>query len=248
MTMSIKGNGKPIIFLPGLFAGGWIWDDVSCHLAKIGYSTITFDQPIPDAFKGDIDYAIKMLEEAAALCEQKPIIAGNSMGALISLEFARRNPQAIESIIMSGAPGLEELETGVSLAEVRTGELKYAQILADRVFFDKSKVPVRGVEQIANLFSDRRIFVNIARWLAFSREYDVHGAFDQVSLPVKFIWGDHDLITPIEAWLKIFESHDNVELNIVENSGHSPMLERPEIFAHYISDVIHQEEEALVAC
>lgn len=137
MTFSVIGHGTPIILLPGLFAGSWIWDEVKSDLISQGYKVYTLDEAIPISMKGSIDFAVLKLEEIINLCDEKPLIAGNSMGGLIALEYARQNQEKIRGVIVSGSPGLTELETGVTLSDLRSGDVDKAYLLAERVFYDK---------------------------------------------------------------------------------------------------------------
>ncbi|PKF51041.1 alpha/beta fold hydrolase [Enterovibrio nigricans] len=243
MDVSIKGSGQSIILLPGLFAGGWIWDDVANTLCDNGYKVISFNQPIPISLKGSMEYAIKKIDEVVSHCNDKPIIAGNSMGALISLEYTRLNPSKVCGLIVSGSPGLAELETGVTLADLKTGDVKVARELAARVFFDKTKIPQNGVEEIASLFGDKRAFINIAKWLGVSRDYNVPQAVKNVPHDIQLIWGDHDEITPISHWENLAESEVNLKVRKVINCGHSPMLEMPIEFSKCIIEYFPAQED-----
>jgi hypothetical protein len=115
------GNGTPIVFLPGLFAGGWIWDAVVDKCIEEGFSALVFNNAIPITFGNSFKQAIKVLDMALEGCKEKPFLVGNSLGALISLHYTLQNPSRIQGLVMSGAPGLIELEAGVQLNQVRTG-------------------------------------------------------------------------------------------------------------------------------
>ncbi|KXF81968.1 alpha/beta fold hydrolase [Enterovibrio coralii] len=246
MDVSVKGSGQSIILLPGLFAGGWIWDDVTEQLLINGFKVISFNDPIPVSLKGSMEYAIKKIDELVERCDDKPIIAGNSMGALISLEYTKVHPTKISGLIVSGSPGLAELETGVTLADLKTGEVSVARELADRVFFDKGKIPHHGVKEIAELFSNKRAFLNIAKWLGVSRDYDVPSSVKMIPHDIQLIWGDHDEITPIYPWEKLAETEINLRVNKVVNCGHSPMLELPSQFSRLILEYSDLMVEAAI--
>ncbi|GAL03526.1 2-hydroxy-6-oxo-6-phenylhexa-2,4-dienoate hydrolase [Photobacterium aphoticum] len=247
MTFSVIGHGTPIILLPGLFAGSWIWDEVKSDLISQGYKVYTLDEAIPISMKGSIDFAVLKLEEIINLCDEKPLIAGNSMGGLIALEYARQNQEKIRGVIVSGSPGLTELETGVTLSDLRSGDVDKAYLLAERVFYDKALIPEHGVAEIAQLFGDKRAFLNIAKWLGFSREYDVQHSLNALALDVQLIWGSHDEITPIPPWTRLAKQYPHLSMDIVEQCGHSPMLEKPTAFSqaivHYATSLLEESVE-----
>ncbi|MBN6066051.1 alpha/beta hydrolase [Aggregatibacter actinomycetemcomitans] len=230
MRYETKGNGQPIILLPGLFAGGWIWEPTVQYLLNSGFKTFTFTDPIPVAFDGNPQKAIKALDSITANCNLPVYLVGNSLGALIALHYAAQRKDKVKGIIMSGAPGQLEMEAGVSLEQLKTGKNEYAALLGTRIFYDQSKIPPHGIDEVKYLFSTEKIFKNIARWLYFSRKYDVPMVLQDLSIPIDFIWGQYDLITPVDPWIEIAKDFPQTSMTIIKNSGHSPMVEQPEQF------------------
>ncbi|MDX7986662.1 alpha/beta hydrolase [Xenorhabdus sp. 12] len=230
MLYEKKGSGHPIIFLPGLFAGGWIWDLIIESVNERGYSAIVFKEPIPVTFEKNQKTIINVLDEVIDTCDEQPYLVGNSLGALIALHYSSLNISRVKGIVMSGAPGQIESEAGVSLSELRTGNIKYASMLMGNVYFDKSKVPQRGIDEISRIFSDDEIFKSIVRWLSFSRKYDVPKILSETTIPIHFIWGKEDIITPVAPWQGLASQLNHVSMSIIDNCGHSPMLEMPQVF------------------
>ncbi|MDG2954689.1 alpha/beta hydrolase [Bisgaard Taxon 10/6] len=230
MPYKTKGNGEPIIFLPGLFAGGWIWDTVVQNITPQGFKTFVFTDPIPVAFEGSQQKAFKELDAITENCSTPIYLVGNSLGALIALHYASQRKGRVKGIVMSGAPGQLEMEAGVSLDELKSGKDEYTTLLGSRIFYDQSKIPPHAVAEVKYLFGTEKIFRNIVRWLFFSRKYDVPTVLRNMTIPIDFIWGDHDLITPIDPWILIAKQFPQTSMTIIKNSGHSPMVEQPEQF------------------
>ncbi|MBD2827153.1 alpha/beta fold hydrolase [Xenorhabdus szentirmaii] len=230
MLYEKKGSGHPIIFLPGLFAGGWIWDLIIESVIERGYSAIVFKEPIPVTFEKNHKKIINVLDQVIDSCDEQPYLVGNSLGALIALHYSSLNTSRVKGIVMSGAPGQIENEAGVSLSDLRTGNIKYASVLMGNVYLDKSKVPQRGIDEISRIFSDDEIFKSIVRWLSFSRKYDVPKILSETTIPIHFIWGREDIITPVAPWQVLANKLSHVSMSIIDNCGHSPMLELPQTF------------------
>lgn len=230
MLYETKGAGEPIIFLPGLFAGGWIWDTVGQNMVNKGFKIFTFTAPIPVSFDGSQQKAFSELDAITENCSTPVYIVGNSLGALIGLHYASQRKDRIKGIIMSGAPGQIEMETGVTLEELKTGKDEYTTLLGSRIFYDQSKIPQYAVEEVKYLFGTEKTFRNIVRWLFFSRKYDVPAVLQNIAIPIDFIWGKYDRITPIEPWIDIAKQFPQTSMTIIKNSGHSPMVEDPEAF------------------
>ena len=211
----------PVVCLPGLFAGGWIWDGLVELPATSGLDLTVFNDAIPVTFGNTIDSAVAALDLILEDHQQKPFLVGNSLGALIALHYAALRPSRVRGLVMSGSPGQVELEAGVTLQELRTGNRRYAEILMSNIFHDKSKVPERGIAEVMTIFGDPQTFRNVTRWLSFTRKYDVEEALHRVSTPIHFAWGSHDNITPAEPWTKLAEQFANVDMTIFDGVGHS---------------------------
>ncbi|MDY4314807.1 alpha/beta hydrolase [Pectobacterium actinidiae] len=224
------GSGRPVIFLPGLFAGGWIWNAVVKKVIDADYSAIVINEPIPVTFSGSYKKANDILQEVVEACDEAPYLVGNSLGSLIALHYTSLNQSRIKGLVMSGAPGQIEADSGVSLSELRTGNKKYALALLDKIFFDKTKIPQNGIDEISYLFSNDQVHKNIVRWLSFSRKYDVPTVLNKITIPVNLIWGEHDMLTPVEPWISLSQIQRHVTMSIIKNCGHSPMLEKPNVF------------------
>lgn len=231
-------NSKSVILLPGLFAGGWIWDEVVFSLRSQGYQCVQIEQAIPVELGGSMESASSVLDKAIEECSDTPVIVGNSMGALIALEYLISNEHKVSGIVMSGSPGINEINVGVSISDLRSGEVEKARVLGNNVFHDVNKVPEKGVQEIAELFKDKRVFLNIARWLSFSRYYDVEGALSQTTRPIELLWGKNDKITPLSDWEHIPHQFNNTHMTVIDQCGHSPMLEKPDDFSIHLFDYL----------
>ena len=162
------------------------------------------------------------------------VLVGNSMSGLVALDFASKYPEAVDGLIMSGAPGLDELEAGVALADLRKGCPESAQMLGNRVLYDRNNLDekefMKGAFDIQKVFSSADTFKYIIKWLNISRKYKVLDNLPNVKCPIQLLWGDHDLITPGKAWQELAKEFDFMTYHEVAKCGHSPMHEKPQEF------------------
>jgi len=120
-TVEVKGHGKPIIFIHGLYCNGDVWKETvehyqknyECHvitLAGFGGNAPKLNDHFLETVKDDvIAYSRKL---------RKPILVGHSMGAFISFWAAASAPGAFEKVIaVDGVPFLPELFMPGSTAE-----------------------------------------------------------------------------------------------------------------------------------
>lgn len=126
------GFGKKLVLLHGLGSSGRYWNEPSKLLAK-KFQVISFDllgfgeSPRPAPFS----YAL--WQQADALRQAmwnehiwgKVNLVGHSLGALVVLEFAKRYPRKVNSLVLSNIPVI------LSTSDARIIEKRYEDIASD---------------------------------------------------------------------------------------------------------------------
>lgn len=116
-------HGTPVILIPGLQGGPWVWTGVVDHLAKnhVVY-TVTlagFDGvPPPARMTGLLDQADAALGALGALIAQqhltKPVLVGHSLGGTLALRFAGEHANQLGGVVAVDGlpifPGMERLD------------------------------------------------------------------------------------------------------------------------------------------
>jgi pimeloyl-ACP methyl ester carboxylesterase len=72
--------------------------------------------------------------------------------------------------------------------------------------------------------------MNMVRYLIAIRDYDVKRCFSSIACEVLMIWGENDLIAPVEEWEHPLQLVARGSLHRVPRCGHSPMIEKPAEF------------------
>ena len=105
-NVTIKGEGKPIILIPGLACSGEVWNETvaklqskyQCHILTLaGFNkqeAIPLDTGYLPIIEGSIRTYIKNELEA------KPILIGHSLGGFLSMSLASSNSELLEKIII----------------------------------------------------------------------------------------------------------------------------------------------------
>ena len=112
-TVDVKGSGKPIIFIHGLYCSGEVWKETieryqktyECHvltLAGFGGNAPKLSDRFLENVKDDVvAYARKL---------KKPILVGHSMGGFISFWAAASGTGVFEKVIaVDGVPFMPDL-------------------------------------------------------------------------------------------------------------------------------------------
>jgi 2-hydroxy-6-oxonona-2,4-dienedioate hydrolase len=148
------------------------------------------------------------------------------MGAMLALDAAYHHPDRVDALVISGCPGLGDagMRSTGKLSRLDAGEI------ADKMFFDRSAIPGDLIEKSFATVTDRRCSVNIIRYLIAIREYDVRRCLRNILCDVLMIWGENDLIAPVEDWERQLQLVARGSLRKLPRCGHSPMIEKPSEF------------------
>jgi pimeloyl-ACP methyl ester carboxylesterase len=128
-------HGRPVILIPGLASGAWVWDATREQLAAnhVVY-TVTlagFDGiPLPNQPGNLIDRADSSLTELIRTHHiRKPVLIGHSLGGTLAIRLATEHPEVLSGVIAADGlpifPGAEHMTPGQLSA---TGQDMLAQM------------------------------------------------------------------------------------------------------------------------
>lgn len=228
-----KENEMKIIFVSGMFAGGWVWEKVLPNLREKN----TYLQELPLAMiGGDIRDICKSLQQTIDESDMGCIIIGNSLGGLISILLALDNPKKVRGIVISGAPGMGSTNLGIGLSMSD----EWFESLKEQLFVDPKIVTDQQIREVKKCFKDRTYLKSIVRLSRYSNRIDVKELLDKVECPMKMIWGKEDKVSATEPWKEYARTNSLCTMKILDNCGHSPMIEKPLKFTECINSFIEE--------
>ena len=234
-----------VALLPGLFAGEWIWESTSARLRAEGFGVIRLLDPLAilDWGSGGIQdlrpTLCAVLDEHAV---ERCTLCGNSLGGLVALDFARHYPQRVDSLVVSGAPGLEP-QINLGIGTPRQVSREFVLRLMENLFHDPRCATEDMIQRIADVLSERHRFVNVVRALKATREYPIQDVLPEIRCPVLLAWGENDRVTPVEYWKLWARALDTLHLQTIPQCGHSPMIERPQVFNELLLGFLRRRRE-----
>ena len=202
---------------------------VALDLNGHGDSKDRDESPIVDSYLDDIQEVWSQIE--------KPFLMGHSMGGALTQLYALSHPESLSGIILvsTGArlrvhPMIFDLLDSNFDAYVDSIEGYMFHKEANPKMIEASKIEVRKCAP--------RI---IKRDFELCNEFDVMDRVHNIAIPTLIIVGKDDIMTPIKYAQYLHDKIPNSDLRIVENAGHSVMLEQSKEFNRLVLEWIQNK-------
>jgi pimeloyl-ACP methyl ester carboxylesterase len=249
-----EGSGEPLVLMHGILCSERVWRNVVPRLSD-DFEVIVPNAlghrggPVPASRPATIDDVIDAAEsQLDELGIEKAHLAGNSMGAWMALELARRGrAKSVCALAPAGFwdEGWEEerdrtfdlLRTAVR--EARRGR-RIAPLLSRSRGFRRwamREVAVHGDRVTRQEFLDASedvIACEIAEELlqpGFSL-----APLEKIDCPVTIAWSEHDVLFPLDPYRPRGEGvvAPDAEVVVLDEVGHVPMYDDPQLVADAI--------------
>ena len=227
-------NGKPIILLHGLMGGidnfGEMVDIISTKYKVYGLDLKLFEGiKLKVSVKALSDYLYNFMDH---LKLESATLIGNSMGGHIGLIFAKKNPNMVDSLILTGSSGLYENSMGDSFP--RRGDKDYIRMKTEEVFYNPKVATDELVDNVFEIATNR---IKVLKLLAYAKSAIRHNMsqdLPHIQIPTCLIWGAEDKVTPPHVAKEFHDLLPNSELNWIPLCGHAPMWEHPKKFSKIV--------------
>jgi 3-oxoadipate enol-lactonase len=238
------GRGTPMVLIHGYPLDHTIWNPVVPLLEN------DFDLILPDlrgfGQSGNIptQYSLAdMAADLAALLEhlkiEKVVIAGHSMGGYVALAFGRAYPKRVLGLGLVASQPLadtpekktarqQEAEHVLTNGVGEVAEGMYTKLTADPLLQSKLKKLMlqQQPEGVAGAL------------LAMADRDDSTDILPRFDFPVAIIHGLADKIIPVERAREVKALVKNGSLVVIEDAGHMPMMEAPEVTAEALRTLL----------
>ena len=238
-----SGEGPLVVLVHGFSVPSFIWDPTFEELLSQGFRVLRYDlfgRGFSD--RPDVDYDgtlfVEQLHELLAeLGIEEPVdLVGLSMGGPVVASFTSSYPESVNRLVfvdpfvgpadagVVAVPGIGEY-----VAVVYLGRILPSRLAED--FYSPEKVPPwegRFREQMRYRGFRRALLRSLRQFMAedFS---DLYAEVGRLGKPTLLVWGRHDRTVPFAHSGRVADLL-GTELLIVEEAGHTPHLERPDVF------------------
>jgi pimeloyl-ACP methyl ester carboxylesterase len=201
--------------------------------------------PMPDDELTIRGYAALVDGVCDELGVERVSVVGNSMGGFIGAELALSFATRVDRLVLVSAAGLstEELARRPLLAAARivsagmpfAARFEPAVVRRPRLRRAALQFVVRYPEKLSVPLAQELVqsagkpgFVD---GLAAIVNYSYRDRLPEIEIPVLIVWGRNDVLVPVgDAWRYAELIGPNARVEIFEDTGHTPMLERPSRF------------------
>jgi pimeloyl-ACP methyl ester carboxylesterase len=259
------GSGPPVILLHGLGATNASMLTTLWELAR-DHRVIAPDLP----GHGDTGKPIRaydfpfFADWTVALMDQLGIpratLIGNSMGGRVAVEVGLRQPARVDRLVLL-APSSAFLRHRqfVPLVRLLRPELAHFPVLITHgavvdairgMFARPERLPEQWYHAAADEFvrvfhtaRGRVAFFSALRQIYLDEPHGEHGFWDrlpQLRRPSLFIWGERDWLVPSRFARHVTDALPNSMSVVLEDCGHVPQFELPEITHRLIRDFLHR--------
>ena len=235
---NLNKEKKPtLLLIHGAGMDGTVWQMQTRYLANKGINVLAIDLPGHGLSEGPSlksiskmsHWVIKLLD---LLNINSVIIAGHSMGSLISLETAKNDKNRVNSIILLGSASLMPVHP--DLIKAAENNLSIAANLITDWSLGKTQHmgnnPSPGSWMIGSsiqliMQSSKGV---LAKDLIACNEYkDASNSAKDIEHQVLIISGEEDKMTPVKKAKELSDVFTNSRIIVIKDAGHMMMMEKP---------------------
>lgn len=260
----VLGQGEPVfVLMHGFAASLYSWDGVMEAFSQYGrvvaYDRTGFglsERPLnwegenPYSAEAQIDLLVGLLDQLGV---EKAILVGNSAGGTIAMQTALAHPERVSALILvdpavyNGGGGPQWLKP-----LLRTPQMRHLGPLIARRILQEGESLINQAWHNPALLSDemRENYLKPTRvenwdralweFTLASKPSGLVERLDESTLQVLVITGDDDRIVPTEDSIRLAGALPNASLVVIENAGHVPHEEKPEMFMQAVDQFLRQ--------
>lgn len=263
--IKLTGNpsGPVIVLVHGLGDNASnIWEQTVRKLES-QYFLVTLDLPgFGQSAKANALYSPENYAELIHYLSQtyigKPFhLVGHSMGGAITLRYAAKYPQDVETLTLVDAAGILH----------RLAYTKYLAPLGLKPFAKYFQFDRKDVSSLAGLILskvenfmqlDPKLLIedaNLREKILRGNPVVISGMAlvldnfsqmpSQVSTPTQIIWGENDEVAPVRTGHVLNALIPNSSLHLIANTGHVPITDKPDAFHQLLLQSITKQPNAL---
>ncbi len=259
------GNGvTTLLLIHGFGASTYSFNEVSEMFSK-NYKVIALDLPgfgltervsnstcniDPYSREGQVEI-VKSFIDTIKL--ENVYLVGHSMGGTVSTIFAMKYPNLIKGVILEdpaifeqgGSPKIIVYVLKNPIGRIFFTMITYPMVLSlqsliNKAFYDKSKVTLEKIKEYKKSLRVKNWDYGLYRIVSANNQVDFINRISEIKLRVLIINGENDTIVKPEDSEKLSDMITNSKFVSIDECGHIPHEEKPEVFVHAVRSFIEK--------
>lgn len=222
---STTGNSMPIVFVHGAGGSSQRWSEQRSIFAN-QYNSWAMDLAGHGKSEGSLLSSIKDMADfiddfIGALCLEKFVMVGHSMGGAIAQEYALQYPEKIQGLILIGTGARLKVSQEI-LDTFAAGRMPFKDV---NHLYGSSTPDIKKEEALREMYE----IPTVVYWADFGacNTFDRIQSVEKIQVPSLIIVGDEDRMTPVNYSQFLRSKLINSQLRIIKGAGHMCMLEKP---------------------
>lgn len=255
----ITGQGPAVLLIHGIGSSLHTWSAYHKYLSK-DFTVVSLDIPgfgltgAPPKTKFTFDLYTQVFKKLLDFLKiETAHIVGNSLGGILTWQFALRATKKVNKIVLMDAVGFNTKFSDLSdigfmlAAHPASKKLTYKVLPRSLVksglknaVYNPAIITKRKVDLYADLLlrkGNRENFSHIIRNLIVTNK-DFTSIIRSISQPTLIMWGEEDNLIPVNDAYSFKQAIPHAELIIYPKIGHLPMEENPEQSANDIKEFL----------
>jgi pimeloyl-ACP methyl ester carboxylesterase len=253
----IEGKGKPVLLLHGFGEDGNIWNHQIKALKK-NYLLIVPD--LPGSGQSEMLEGKRMIEDYAEVVkaiadevifknkkgsQEQFSLIGHSMGGYITLAFAEKYPELLNSFGLFHSSAFSDEEQKIAIRKKgiefikKNGSEAFLKTSGPNLFSEQTKREnSQLIKQLLNI--GKTIFPDalIQYYKAMMARPDRTSVLKTFAKPILFIAGKYDTAVPLAVSLKQIHIPSFTFFHILKHSAHTGMWEESRLSALYLNNFL----------
>lgn len=241
-------DGPPVVFVNALGTDLRIWDPLVVHFAD-RYSILRYDKrghglsdaPASPYRIADHSRDLERLLEHFNI--DRVIVIGISVGGMIALELAARNPERLAGLVLcdTGAKIGDSNFWNTRIQAIRERGLpEIAHDILKRwftpSFAERQPAAYRGYHDMVS----RTPEVGYVATCAAIRDADLHAVLGSIEPPALVLCGAGDVSTPPNLGRALADALPDARFELIDEAGHLPCVEQPNALATRINEFLQE--------
>lgn len=228
------GRGDNLLLLHGLFGALSNFESIIHHFGE-RYNVVVPILPIMELPLRKLS-VMGLVEYVADFVEYKGYdgvhVLGNSLGGHVALLYVLQHPYKVQSVILTGSSGLFESAMGTSFP--KRGDKEFIRKKTQGTFYRPEVASDELIDEVFDIVNDRNKAIRVIATAKSAVRHNLGDNLGSIHAPVLLIWGKDDQITPSFVAEKFHELLPDSRLIFINECGHAPMMEHPELFNQHL--------------